>query len=372
MPHEAQAPPREPPAAGFSPHSVRLAWILALAYSLVVVYASLQPLRGWRWPPPEVAAFLGAPWPRYVTLEDIAVNVAAYAPLGFLLSIGWGGRLGAAAGALAAAASAAALSLALEAVQTFLPARIASNVDFLANAAGALLGALAAPLFAPTRLFGAPLHGARRRLFVEGMAADVGLVLAGLWPLTQFHPTAQLFGTGSLRASLELPAYFAYTPALAFGGEAAVAGFNVLAVGLMLGALARAPAGPLGAAGALVGAAAAVKAGSALLVPRPGTLLAWLTPGALAGLLLGFALLAGAVRLPRAAQCALAALALVAAIAATNLAPDNPYQSLPPQLVAGGASHILSFSAIARALSELWPLAALVYLVSLLARGARV
>jgi len=48
--------------AGFSPHSVRLAWILALAYLLVIVHASLQPYRGWRVPPDEILRFLdGAP-----------------------------------------------------------------------------------------------------------------------------------------------------------------------------------------------------------------------------------------------------------------------------------------------------------------------
>jgi hypothetical protein len=39
-------------------------------------------------PADEILYFLTAPWPRYITLEDIAVNVAAYVPLGFLLSAG--------------------------------------------------------------------------------------------------------------------------------------------------------------------------------------------------------------------------------------------------------------------------------------------
>src|SRR6185436_7706077 len=137
---------------GFSAHSVRLAWILAVAYLLVIVYASVQPLRGWQMPPPEVLAFLAAPWPRYITLEDILINVAAYVPLGFFLSIGYGARYGAGLGVLAAVFFAAGLSLAMEAVQMFLPSRIASNVDLLTNALGALIGAMAAPLFAPSRL----------------------------------------------------------------------------------------------------------------------------------------------------------------------------------------------------------------------------
>ena len=73
---------------GFSPHSVRLAWILALAYLLVIAYASLQPFSGWRAPPQEILRFLFASWPRFITLQDVSVNVAAYAPLGLLLSVG--------------------------------------------------------------------------------------------------------------------------------------------------------------------------------------------------------------------------------------------------------------------------------------------
>src|SRR5262245_43986828 len=87
---------------GYSPHAIRLAWILAAAYLLVIVYASLQPFRGWRFPPDEILHFLGAPWPRFITLQDVFVNFAAYVPLGLVLSIGCGARYGPAQGAVAA------------------------------------------------------------------------------------------------------------------------------------------------------------------------------------------------------------------------------------------------------------------------------
>ena len=70
------------------PHVHLLALTLALAYLLVIVYASLQPLRGWRMPAAEVYGFLTAPWPPYITLADVLVNVAAYVPLGFMLALG--------------------------------------------------------------------------------------------------------------------------------------------------------------------------------------------------------------------------------------------------------------------------------------------
>ena len=71
-----------------SRHIYLLALTLALAYLLVIVYASVQPLRGWRLPAADVYGFLTAPWPRYITLTDVLVNVAAYIPLGFMLALG--------------------------------------------------------------------------------------------------------------------------------------------------------------------------------------------------------------------------------------------------------------------------------------------
>jgi VanZ family protein len=357
--------------AGFSPHSVRLAWILAVAYLLVIVYASLQPFQGWRSPPEEILRFLFAPWPRYTTLQDVVVNFAAYVPLGLLLSVVLGAHQRPARGAIAATLFAVLISLAMEAAQMFLPARIASNVDLIANSLGALVGAMAAPLLAPTRVLGGRIHTARRRLFVDGMPADAGLVIVGLWLITQFHPTAQLFGAGALRATLDLPPYFNHTPGLAFSGEAVVVLFSMLGVGLMLSALTREGERRMLVIGAVIGIALGFKMFYASALEQAPVPFAWLTPGVLFGLCAGWLLLWGAVRLPRPAQLAVSAACIAAAMVAINLAPDNPYQSVPPRLLARGASHFLSFSGIVRALSELWPLLAISFLVYALAARRR-
>jgi VanZ family protein len=351
------------PDRGFSQHSVKLSWLLAAAYLLVVVYASLQPFRDWRAPPPEILNFLFAPWARYVTLEDAVVNVLAYVPLGFLLSIGFGARLGPAGGAAASVLAAAVLSLLMESVQMFLPARIASNVDLVANSLGALIGAMAAPLFAPTRILGGKLHGLRHRLFVEGMTADVGLVVICLWLATQFHPSAQLFGTGGIRATFELSAQFAHTPLLALTAEAMVVLFNLLGVGLLLAACMREGERPMRPIAVAVGAALLIKAYTAAVLVKAAAPLSWLTPGVLLGLAAGWLLLLAAVRLPQRSRLAAAAACIAVATVAINLAPVNPYLSPPPRLLARGASHFMNFSGIVRALSELWPLLAVSYLV---------
>jgi VanZ family protein len=337
---------------------VRLARILAVAYLLVLGYASLQPFHGWRWPPEEILHFLSAPWPDFITLQDVVVNFAAYVPLGLLLSLGWGARYGAARGVIAATLAAAVVSVAMELVQMFLPVRIASNVDLLANSLGALLGAMAAPLLAPAQPIGGRIHSARRRLFLDGMPADVGLVIVGLWLVTQFHPTAQLFGTGDLRATLGLPPYFIHTPWLALTGEAAVVMFSLVGVGLMLSAFMRSIDRTMLAIATVIGAALTLKVVNAVLLVQAPTPLSWLTPGVLLGLCAGWILLWGAVRMARPVQLAASAACIAAATIAINLAPENPYHSVPPELLLRGASHFLNFSGIVRALSELWPLLA--------------
>ena len=339
---------------------MHLASVLAVAYLLVIGYASLQPFSGWWTPPDEIRRFLYAPWPRFITVEDILFNIAAYVPLGFLLARALLRSLGPRRGVLLAVVATALISLAMEAVQMFMPTRIASNVDLLTNSIGGLIGALGAPLFSPTRLLGLRLARWRRAWFVYGPIADVGLVLLCLWLLTQLNPTAQLFGTGFLRATFALPAPITHTPYLLLTAEAAVAAFNVLGLGLLAIALTRASM-PRGAALAgilLLACSAKVFAG--LAFPKGAEPLAWLTPGVALGMLLAAVLLYTAVRLPRRLQWLLAALSFIAAIIAINIAPDNPYQTVPPQLLIG-PTHFLSVSEIVRALSELWPFLAVVY-----------
>jgi len=125
-----------------SPHSP-LALYLAVAYALLVAYASLHPLSGWRDTGAPLLDFLSAPWPRYHTGFDLAANILAYVPLGFLIVPALQGRLGIAAAALLAALAGGGLSLALETLQNFLPSRVPSNIDLACNAIGAMIGAAA-------------------------------------------------------------------------------------------------------------------------------------------------------------------------------------------------------------------------------------
>jgi len=345
-----------------SSRGLHLASILAVAYLLVIAYASLQPFSGWWTPPDEIRQFLTAPWPRYITLEDVLVNIAAYVPLGFLLARALMRALGNARAVLCALVLVAAVSLAMETVQMFMPTRIASNVDLVTNTIGGLIGALSAPLFSPTRLLGMRVARVRRAWFLYGPGSDSGLVLLSLWLATQIHPTMQLFGTGYLRNTFELPPWVMHTPPLLLVSEAAVACFNVLGLGLVAVTLARPSVSRGAVLGAVLGSAFVAKTLVAVAVAKSAGPLAWLTPGVAIGIVAAAVLLYGLARLPQRARWIAAATSFVAAIVAINIGPDNPYQTIPPQLLAG-PTHFLSFSGIVRAVSELWPFLAVAYAI---------
>ena len=95
------------------------------AYVAAVVYATLHPWSGWRTPGRWMFAFLSDPWPRWWTGFDVAANVAAYLPIGLLLTVWLARRLSLAMtpAAVLATLGGAALSLGLECLQALLPGR---------------------------------------------------------------------------------------------------------------------------------------------------------------------------------------------------------------------------------------------------------
>src|SRR5258706_1271041 len=70
-------------AAGVTGASA-FARIAFAVYTLLIVYASLYPLEGWRDHGISPFAYLTSPWPRYVTCFDLPANGTCYLPYGFL------------------------------------------------------------------------------------------------------------------------------------------------------------------------------------------------------------------------------------------------------------------------------------------------
>jgi VanZ family protein len=342
-----------------------LARIVFLVYVFLVAYASLYPFEGWRTVGLSPFAYVNAPWPRYVTVFDVVVNLAGYVPYGFLAVAALRPRVRGAPAFALAAASAALLSLLLEAGQTYLPARFASNLDVLCNLAGAALGAALALRLAPLIAEG-PLHRARSRAFLPGAEVDFGLVLVALWLFLQLNPVALLFGAGDLRDFLAPIEGRARRPEFFVFIETFTTAANLTAVGLLLSVL-LAPGRPARVMFCwLVLAALAVKSASFAILMRAENVFAWLTHGAQLGLAIGIAVVLAAATAPRTVRLALAAVLLMAATVLVNLTPANPY--LAESLKVWQQGHFLNFNGLTRVVSALWPFVALGYLMFLAAR----
>lgn len=340
-----------------------LARILLAVFAALTVYASLYPMEGWRATGVSPFAYLAAPWPRHITSFDIVVNVLGYVPFGFLAAAALQPRLRGWAAFMAATASALALSLVLEGLQSYLPARIASNLDAICNVLGAALGAAAAVRYGPRLLEEGVFARLRQRAFLPGGAIDLGLALMGLWLLIQLNPTSLLFGAGDLRELLGAREPRGERPAFFITIEALTAAANLIAASLLLSSIASPGARLRVQIAALVGAALVVRTAAFAILMRAENVFAWLTHGAQIGLAAGIVIAALAIALPRGLRMMLAALLIMAATVLVNLAPPNPY--LIASLKVWQQGHFLNFNGLTRLVSALWPFAALGYLMYL-------
>ena len=176
------------------------AWPLALSFAGLIVYASLYPFSDWRYQGIAPWAFLAAPWPRYWTGFDLASNVLGYVPAGFLLALtawrtGRGRRV-----VLRATLACAVLSLVMEALQSYLPHRVPSNVDLALNIAGGWCGAVLATAL---EKMGAIDRWSRFRARWFLPDASGGMVLLALWPAALLFPAAVPLGLGQVLERLE-------------------------------------------------------------------------------------------------------------------------------------------------------------------------
>jgi VanZ family protein len=172
------------------------AYLLALVYVLVVVYASLYPFTGWRVGGLQPLAFLSQALPLYWTAFDLISNWLGYVPLGLLVFVAfvrksWRPWLA----FVLSVMSGGALSFVLEFLQNFLPQRVPSNLDWLLNFLGTLVGAmLGSVLFKLGYLSRWQLL--RDRWFVQPSSAGLALLL--IWPVGLLFPLSFPFAMGRM------------------------------------------------------------------------------------------------------------------------------------------------------------------------------
>ncbi|MET0186693.1 MAG: VanZ family protein [Achromobacter sp.] len=353
----------------------------ALAYATLVAYASLYPFADWRDQGIVPWAYLGASWPKYWTVFDFAINVAGYMPLGFLGALAVLRRrpgIGAWNAIFRAALAGAAISFAMETLQSYLPARIPSNVDLALNSLGALAGAL---LAAGLERLGAIAQWTRLRAqwFIE--EATGALVLLALWPVAWLFPAAVPFGLGQVFERLEngIADWLADTPFLEwlplrqFELEPLVPGVELLCV--LLGALvpcllAYAITRSTGRRALLLvllmGVGLIASALSAALSYGPDHAWAWLSLPVQLGIAVALVLGAALVAAPRRLCAALLLIALMLHLALLNQAPESAY--FAQTLATWEQGRFIRFHGVVQWLGWLWPFATLGYVVVLLSR----
>jgi VanZ family protein len=346
-----------------------------LAYLLLIVYASWFPFAGWRNSGLSPLAFIEhLDMPRYWTKFDVGINILGYIPFGALLVYSLYPRCRGVVAVLLASAGGLLVSGAMEAVQSYLPSRVPSNLDFFTNAAGGCVGAVLGALSARKLLDHSHLYRLRQRWFAQH--ASQGLVLLALWPLAQIYPQGYLFGLGQLLpilsewlsalldAEIDLAAYLRPDVVLTVEqywlSETIITACGMTGAVLAMLCLLRRSAPKAGLALGLIAAAVLVKTLASALLFAPENAFVWVTPGAQGGFVIGLIMLGGLAFAPAVAQRRVAAASLLLSLVIVNTTPLNPYFMATLQSWVQGK--FLNFNGAAQFLSLLWPFFALWFL----------
>jgi VanZ family protein len=344
-----------------------------LAYFALIVYASWYPFTGWNLSGLSPWTFLNLQMPQYWTMFDALINVVGYIPFGLLIVFALHPHVRGKWSFLLSSVIVILVSGTMEAVQTWLP-RVPSNLDFMTNSAGGILGALIGVTVAPSWLEQSRLYQLRDRWFSNN--AGQGLVLLALWPLAQIYPQAYLFGHGQLLPifsgwlsellEMDVDLVAMLRPAAAMTAEqywlseTIITACGLVGAVLTLLCLIRRGAPRFLLVTAFMLAALVVKAVATALLFTPANTWAWVTPGAEGGFLIGALMLAGLAFAPQVAQRRVAILTLMIGLLVVNTIPVNPYFSSTLQGWVQGK--FLNFNGAAQFLSLMWPIFALWYL----------
>ena len=168
---------------------------LTLLYVALIAYASLYPFDDWRNQHIYPWTFLWEPWPLYWSADDAAMNFLGYVPLGFGLTwmecrhasraVRWPWLW----------LLAALLSVTMESLQTYLPSRVPSIMDFVLNVLGALGGVGACVLINRLGWIEGWRHYRQRWLAPDSVWLMVSLFM---WPFALLFPSGAPFVTGQM------------------------------------------------------------------------------------------------------------------------------------------------------------------------------
>jgi VanZ family protein len=335
----------------------RLPLYVAMFCVFVIAYASLQPFTGWITPEGSSFSFLGL-FARSGGRADIWFNVLAYVPLGIAIAALWPVSWGFAPRLLLSVLCAVALSITVEALQSWLPTRVASTYDLLANAFGAAFGAAIGLRVLQSNAFVNALHRIRDTLFISGAAGDLKILLLLVWLIAQVNPGIALFAS-TFHPGLD----GAFEPAV-IAVELTQTAAALIGIGLFTDlAMRKRWLGGL-ALVIVVASAIALKLSAAQWFLKPMAWEIWLRPGHSLGVAIGAVALTMLFWLPRRAKSIIAGIALLSGVLASVVLPDIFATKAPLSLFNWSYGHLLNLNGLTHTIMLLWPFVATLALLA--------
>ena len=333
----------------------QLALLLTVSYAALLVYGTLYPLTGWHSPGQNPLFMIFQQELKIRPNPDTLTNVLVYMPLGVLLMRVLGIRYSMYLAALITIAASGLLSFCLEYIQAFLPGRVSSLRDLVLNTAGAAAGAILAIAFRGQSRLGHALLKLRGEYVIPGKLANLGLLVLGLWALSQLTPLVPSIDIDNLRHGLK-PLWHTLQDISTFNpAQMLVYIFSVTGLGLLCITLLKPDRQPVML---FLGFIAAV-----LLLKLP-VVIRQISLEAISGAALGLSIFFVARKLPVKLLLSTAALAIIAAVITESLRASTGH---------AGGTHVFNWIpfrghltnnliGIADILGGLWPFFALGYI----------
>jgi hypothetical protein len=232
---------------------------------------------------------------------------------------------------------------------------VSSLTDVFANTAGAGIGALF--FLEPLRSgFSRPLGEMRDRIFASGLWADAGLVLLVLWLLAQLNPALPFFGAGNIT---EEPG-----PRMQAETLLVIAvGLSICGFALYVSVLMRSTTGALRVTVVLLSIALWLKFAASSAMLKPHFSAEWVSAGRVIGLAAGMAVFFPMRKLGRLTRVYLAIVFMLAGALFSKI--FGSYDPIGEVLRFFNWPHgqLAGFATLTGFLHELWPFAAIVFLI---------
>ncbi|MEQ1838375.1 MAG: VanZ family protein [Candidatus Nitrotoga sp.] len=340
----------------------RLRFYLAAGYALFILYGSLSPFTGWQDQGLNFLEVMSVPLHLQYTWFDFTINLLAYLPLGLLLGLSFHTRLVATWCVLLTLLCAMGFSATMEYAQMYLPSRISSNLDFVANSLGALTGILLVVIMTTRTALIARLQVHRTHFFIAGNATNFGLALVALWMFAQINPLLPLLGHVFPRDVAHLP--LATTAPAPFQWLDSIAVLiNLLMLGLLLLSLLNQQRHLLATLMLVLCAVVFAKFITAAILLKSWALFLWINSEALLGICAGvFFLMLMSKHWQRKFILWGAASAALDYALLTNWILDNSMPFAIRRLYQLQYGHLFNYNQLSQAVTYIFPVLLLIYL----------